>query len=152
MCRTWWETPKTGFLASRLNLRPLANCILISFSFHFNCNFVPLNCIILSLHASTSSFVSVNPLRETSYPTKSSLFHNNMLKRHHAQVICSGDTAGLKYRDFTSDESRQCRGCAGVLAFTPIHGFKKNVTIALWSLFACTFTCRNSSPSLIFFH
>ena len=41
-----------------------------------------------------------------------------------APVICvssplgaedTGDIAGLKCRDFTTDESRQCRRCAGVL-------------------------------------
>ena len=42
----------------------------------------------------------------------------------YAPVICihgphgagdTGDIAGLKFRNLTSDESRQCRGCAGVL-------------------------------------
>ena len=43
---------------------------------------------------------------------------------HNAPVICipgppgagdTGDIAGLKCRNLTSDVSRQCRGCAGVL-------------------------------------
>ena len=43
---------------------------------------------------------------------------------HNAPVICvsgplgagdTGDIAGLKCRDLTADESRQCRRCAGVL-------------------------------------
>ena len=47
-----------------------------------------------------------------------------VLNSYNAPVICipgqpraadSGDTAGLKCQDLTSDESRQCRGCAAVL-------------------------------------
>ena len=34
----------------------------------------------------------------------------------------SRDNAGLKCQDLTSDESRQCRGCAGGFIFLPIHG------------------------------
>ena len=47
-----------------------------------------------------------------------------LLNADYAPVICSpgplgagdtGDIAGLKCRNLTSDVSRQCRGCAGVL-------------------------------------
>ena len=50
--------------------------------------------------------------------------HNCQLQPYYAPVICipgplgagdTGDIAGLKCRNLTSDVSRQCRGCAGVL-------------------------------------
>ena len=50
--------------------------------------------------------------------------HGNVVSMNYAPVICipgplgsgdTGDIAGLKCRNLTSDVSRQCRGCAGVL-------------------------------------
>ena len=88
----------------------------------------------------------------------------------HVPVICipgppragdNGDRVGLKCQDLTSDESWQCQGCVGVLIYhhyTQLYLFKILIVFLTFNYFYspcliykcnCTFTYRNSSPSLI---
>ena len=64
---------------------------------------------------------------------------------------------GLKCQDLISDESRQCQGCVGVLIY---HQYTVTFIQDINCIFniygpylickcTCTFTYRNSSPSLI---